>query len=156
VRPYLAHEHQDIRGQALTALRALKPADAAEEAVRIATTDDEHVELRRAAARMALELSPSVALQLTEHTDTAIASLAVASVREDEGAVARLTELLRSEHAAVREAAVKRLADLVERADLEAILKMYMEGHYYYSVVVWLDRFLYCPSPFLERYLDAS
>ena len=30
-----------------------------------------------------------------------------------------------------------------------------MEGHYYYNVVVWLDRYLYCPAQFLERYAAA-
>jgi HEAT repeat protein len=156
VRPYLAHEHSNVRAGALRALARLHPEDAIREALRTAGDDTERSTDRLAAAKIAAAISPSAALELSESLDGEVASFAIAKVPGGDEGLTRLTALLHSENSSAREAAVKRLAVLVERPKLETALRNYMDGHYYYNVVVWFDRFLYCPEPFIDLYLGAA
>jgi hypothetical protein len=156
VTRYLTHGESDVQFAALLALWRLSPARAAQEAERLAGDDSWSSEQRQQAARIAIELSPSAALTLTQSADASVASVAATLLPDGSQSVERLTELLLADDDKLREVAVKRLASQLSIEELTGVLNRYLTSRYYYNVVVWLDRFIYCPEPFLGRYLAGS
>jgi hypothetical protein len=150
----LTHASRDVRLAALRALLSLDATRAAEEAERLAADEDLTDEQRGEAARIAIAHSPDAVFALTDSKHENVRALAVSALPEGEAGLERLKEFLRATDDAVRVAAAKRLGAVIPREDLETVLRKYTAGgQYYYNVVVWLDRLVYCPEPFLARYL---
>jgi hypothetical protein len=149
----LADGARDVRIAALRALRRLDTVRAAKEAQRLALDDDLTDNQREEAARDATELSPDTAFALTESAEVGVLKVAVSALPDTTDGIARMKEFLHADDPSVREAATKRLGAALSRDALEQVLREYTAGRYYYNVVVWLDRLLYCPEPFLGRYL---
>jgi hypothetical protein len=155
VKSYVDHQNGRVALAALATLARLRTDLAVEAALAYACGSRGQKADRKRAADLALRLAPAKAASvLLESSDGDIVAAAVPHLGGSEVmATDLLRALLLNEAPAVRKAAVEQLADILKPDDQADLLQWYLDqSTYYYNVVAFLDRCLYCPAPFRKAY----
>lgn len=160
VRRFLSHKDNDVRIEAVKALRRCGSADDVPALVEIAQSSDGLLQELSAAAALALGSDQrEVAAKFFAKGDEILVSVTVAELiaHGDKTAVGEfLVPYLYSDKDNIRTRVVAFFISSYDRQDLEDLLAQYTSKEvYYYDVVCCFDRILYAP-PRLRRFYQKT
>jgi histone H3/H4 len=153
-RAYLSDTDTKLRDAAVRLISKFGTSDDVDKLLEISA--QAYGEIRKVAASTALKLTKdpaTVAITLTRSNDSDVVATGFTWLfSQDSPEIRQLfVSMLHDESSTNRARAVYYLSRWMTRLELEdALERCLWEETYYYNVVTWLDRILYCPSPLRE------
>jgi hypothetical protein len=153
-QPYLSHTDTGLRDAAVRVVSKFGTSDDVNKLLEISV--QAYGDIRRVAADAALKLAKDparVATALTRSNDSDVVTIGFSWLFSQRSPEIRqlFVSMLQDEDYVSRTRAAYYLSRWFTRLELEDALERYLwEDSYYYNVVTWLDRVLYCPFPLRE------